>query len=88
MSSRRLTLAAAAWLATAAFAAAQPATTVDTPIGDVWVTQEAPRPLPSQTAQNAPLHRLLPTGDFWPPDDGATRTANAPVPVKDASARE
>jgi hypothetical protein len=87
---RRLKLAAtvAAWLATAALAAAEPATTADTPTGDVWVTQDAPRPLPPQAAQNAPLRRLLPTGDFWPVDDGATRTADAPVPLKDASALE
>jgi hypothetical protein len=89
MSSRRLKLAAtaAAWLATAAFAAAEPATTAHTPTGDVWMTQDAPRPLPSQAAQNAPLRRPLPTGDFWPVDDGATRTADVPAPLKGTLAR-
>jgi hypothetical protein len=47
-----LTLAAiaAAWVATAPFAVAQPVTGADTPTGDVWVTQEALRPLPAQAA--------------------------------------
>jgi hypothetical protein len=89
MSSRRLKLAAtaAAWLATAAFAAAESVTTADTPTSDVSVTQDAPRPLLSHAAQNAPLRRLLPTGDFWPPDDGATRTADVPAPLKGTLAR-
>jgi len=81
--------AAGAWLVMAALAAAQPATSAtDTPTGDVWVTPDAPRPLPAQAAQNAPARRPLPTGDFWPAEDGATRTADAPAPPKDALARE
>jgi hypothetical protein len=89
MSSRRLTLAAVAagWLATVPLVAVQ-TVTADTPTGDVWVTQEALRPLPAQAAQNAPGRRVLPTGDFWPADGGATRTADTPAPPKDALARE
>jgi hypothetical protein len=90
MSSRQLNLAAAAvaWLVVTAFAAAEPGTPADTPTGDVWVTPDAPRPLPPQAAQIAPARRSLPTGDFWPADDGAIRTADAPAPPKGAIARE
>jgi hypothetical protein len=90
MSSRQLKLAAAAaaWLAVTAFAAAEPGAPADTPTGDVWVMPDAPRPLPPQAAQIAPAHRSLPTGDFWPADDGAIRTTDAPAPPKGAMARE
>ena len=90
MSPRRikLTAAAAAWLAMAVFAAAGPAITADTPTGDVWITHDAPGPLPSQAAQNAPLRQPLPTGDFWPAEDGVTRTGDAPAPPKDALVQE
>ena len=90
MSSRHsmLAAAAAAWLATAAFAAAEPVTTADTPTGDVWITPDAPRPLPPHAAQNAPAYRQLPTGDFWPAEAGAIRSADAPAPPKDALAHE
>jgi hypothetical protein len=90
MSSRYLKLAAAAaaWLALTALATAEPAPSADTPTGDVWVTRDAPRPLPPQAAQITPARRPLPTGDFWPAEDGATRTADAPAPPKDAVARE
>jgi len=91
MSSRYLKLvaAAAAWLAMTAIAATEPkATPVDTPTGDVWITPDAPRPVPSQAAQNAPARRALPTGDFWPAESGTTRAADAPAPPKDAVASE
>jgi hypothetical protein len=84
----KLAAAAAAWLMATALAAAEPVTSADTPTGDVWVTPGAARPLPPQAAQNTPIRRPLPTGDFWPTDDGATRTADAPAPPKDAVARE
>jgi len=85
MCSRRLRLAAAAaaWMAMAALAAAEPATTwADTPTGDVWVTQDAPRPLPSQSAQNTPADRALPTGDVWPAEESLTRAADTPAPPR------
>jgi hypothetical protein len=90
MSSQSLTLAAAAtgWLAITTLVAAQPVTTADTPTGDVWVTPDAPRATPPVTAQNAPGRRVLPTGDFWPTNEGATRIADTPAPPKDALARE
>jgi len=90
MSSSRLTLAAVAagWLAITTLVAAEPVTTADTPTGDVWVTSDAPRASPPVAAQNAPGRRVLPTGDFWPPDEGATRIADTPAPPKDALARE
>jgi hypothetical protein len=90
MSSWRLTLAAVAagWLAITSLVAAEPATTPYMPTGDVWVTQEVLRPLPAQAAQNARGRRVLPTGDFWPADEGATRIADTPAPPKDALARE
>jgi hypothetical protein len=90
MSTRHLKLAAAAaWIATAAIAAAQPMpTAADTPTGDVWVTPDAPTPLPAQTAQRTPVYRQLPTGDFWPAEGDATRAADAPAPPRDALARE
>jgi hypothetical protein len=31
---------------------------------------------------------VLPSGDFWPADEGATRIADTPAPPKDALARE
>jgi hypothetical protein len=89
MFSKRSTFAAiaAAWLATTTLAAAEPVT-ADMPTGDVWVTQDAPRLLPGDAAHNVPARSPLPTGDFWPAEDGATRTADAPAPPKDALARE
>jgi hypothetical protein len=52
------------------------------------VTPDAPRASPPVAAQNAPGRRVLPTGDFWPADEGATRIADTPAPPKDALARE
>jgi len=79
--------AAAAWIAMTLIASAGPiASETDTPTGDVWITPEAPIASPAQTAQRAPLHRSLPTGDFWPTDDGATRAADAPALPRDQSA--
>jgi hypothetical protein len=79
--------AAAAWLAMTTLVAAEPVT-ADTPMGDVWVTQDALRPLPAQAAQNVPGRRLLPTGDFWPAEDATIRAADTPAPPKDALAQE
>jgi len=90
MSSSRLTLpaVAAGWLAITTLVAAEPATIADMPTGDVWVTPDATLASPPVAAQNAPGRRVLPTGDFWPADEGATRIANTPAPPKDALARE
>ncbi|HEV2956573.1 MAG TPA: hypothetical protein VGX95_10685 [Xanthobacteraceae bacterium] len=68
-------------------ASAGPLTAETVPNGDVWIT-DAPSPSPPRAAQNAPARWPLPVGDFWPADDGATRTADAPAPPKDAVARE
>lgn len=84
----KVAAAAAACLATAAFATAAPVTPADTPTGDVWVTHVSPTPAPAQAAQNAPSRGALPTGDFWPADEGATRTADTPSPPQDAVAYE
>jgi len=85
----QLTAAAAAWIALTAVAAAAPlATPEEMASGDVWITPDAPAPVPSQAAQSAPVSRQLPIGDFWPAEDGATRAAEAPAPPHDAFARE
>src|ERR1700730_4609060 len=84
----KLAAAAAAWIAMAAIAAAQPMpTAADAPTGDVWVTSDAQTPLTAQ-AQRTPLYRQLPTGDFWPAEGDAVRTADAPAPRRGALARE
>jgi hypothetical protein len=81
--------AAAAWIAMTLIASAGPLTSeADVPTGDVWITPDAPRASPPQAAQNAPVYRQLPTGDFWPAEAGAIRSADAPAPAKDALARE
>jgi hypothetical protein len=83
----KLAAAAAACIATAAIAAAQPVpTAADAPTGDVWVTPAAPIPFAAQ-AQRTPVYRQLPTGDFWPADD-AIRAADTPALPRDALARE
>ena len=86
----KLAAAAAAWIAMAAIAAAQPMPTApDAPTGDVWVTPDAPTPTPlTAQAQRTPLYRQLPTGDFWPAEGDAVRTADAPAPRRGALARE
>src|ERR1700730_716188 len=84
----KLAAAAAAWIAMAAIAAAQPMPTApDAPTGDGWGTPDAQPPLTAQ-AQRTPLYRQLPTGDFWPPEGDAIRTADAPAPRRGALARE
>jgi hypothetical protein len=83
MIARRFAVAAAAWMAMAALAAAEPPrTSADMPTGDVWVTQDAPRPLPPQAAQNIAADRPLPTGDVWPAEESLTRAADAPAPPR------
>ena len=59
---------------------------VEIPTGDVWITPEAPHPAPAQIARRTPVPRPLPTGDIWPADDEATRTAEAPALPRDQSA--
>ena len=83
----KISPAAAAWLAMTVIASAAPlASEAAPPTGDVWITPEAPAAAPSQTAQHAPARRPLPTGDFWPAEDGATRAADAPALPRDQSA--
>jgi hypothetical protein len=85
--SLKIAPAAAAWIAMTLIATAGPiASEIETPTGDVWITPEAPAAPPSQTAQRAPAHRPLPTGDFWPAEDGATRAADAPALPRGQSA--
>ena len=83
----KIAAAAVAWIAMTLLASAAPLTRdVDTPTGDVWITQ-APSAAPAQTAHRTPVQRPLPTGDFWPPDDEeATRAADAPALPRDQSA--
>ena len=83
----RIAAAAAVWMALTALAAAEPETTwVDMPTGDVWVTQDAPRPLPPQVAQKAPADRPLPSGDVWLAEESLTRAAEAPASPRTHSA--
>jgi hypothetical protein len=78
--------AAVAWIAMTFVASAAPLTNeVETPTGDVWITQ-APSVAPAQTARRAPLQRQSPTGDFWPAEDDTTRAADAPALPRDQSA--
>ena len=85
--SLKIAPAAAAWIAMTLIATAGPlASEINTPTGDVWITPEAPAATPAQTAQQNPAHRQLPTGDFWPADDGATRAADVPALPRDQSA--
>jgi hypothetical protein len=90
MSLRHPTIAAAAWVASTLIAAAEPpAGRADMPTGDVWVTPDTPGYAPAQAAQNMPIHRQLPTGDFWPADAAVTRAADVAVPPQPTkSARE
>jgi len=92
MSSRYWTIAAAAAAAiamTLTAAAEPPARQADMPSGDVWMTPEAPGPVPTQAAaQNGPVYRQLPTGDFWPADEAVTRAADLPGPQPKRSALE
>jgi hypothetical protein len=79
--------AAAVWIAMTLLASAGPLTSeVDIPTGDVWITPEAPHPAPAQTARRTTVQRPMPTGDFWPADDDATRTAETPALPRDQSA--
>jgi len=85
--SLKIALATAAWIAMTLVASAGPLTReAEIPTGDVWITPEAPHPAPAQTARRTPVQRPMPTGDFWPADDDATRTAEAPAPPHDQSA--
>lgn len=91
MSSAHATIAAAAaaWIAMTFPAAAEPpARQADIPSGDVWVTPDAPRVVPSQAARNEPDYRQLPTGDFWPAEETVTRAAETPAPPLKKSAWE
>jgi hypothetical protein len=84
----KIAAAAAAWIAISLVASAAPLTNeVETPTGDVWITQASSVP-PTQTARRAPLQRQSPTGDFWPAEDDATRAAEAPAPRDQSAARE
>ena len=86
--SLRITPAAAAWIAMTVVASAGPLTSeADAPTGDVWITPDVPRPSLPLATQNTPV-RQLPTGDFWPADDSAIRTADTPAPARGAMARE
>lgn len=79
-------VAAACVAMTLVTSAASLASDLDIPTGDVWVTQQAPNVAPVQTARRAPVQRPLPTGDFWPADEDATRAAEAPALPRDQSA--
>jgi hypothetical protein len=82
----KISSAAAAWMAlTLVASAAPPMNQAEISTGDVWITQ-APSAAPAQTAQRTPGQRPLPTGDFWPAEDAATRAAEAPAPPRDQSA--
>jgi len=83
----RFSPAAAAWIAMTLVASTAPlASEVEIPTGDVWITPQAPSVAPAQTARRTPGQRPLPTGDFWPADDEATRVAEAPALPRDQSA--
>jgi hypothetical protein len=90
--SLKIAPAAAAWIALTLVASAAPlASEVESPTGDVWITPQTPNAAPAQTAQRALLQRQLPTGDFWPAEDDATRAADAPalpLPRDQSAARE
>ena len=84
--SAKITPAAAVWIAMTVVASAGPLTRdAAGPTGDVWITPDAPWPSLPQAAQNTPV-RQLPTGDFWPADDSAIRTADTPAAPKGALA--
>jgi hypothetical protein len=83
----KIASAAVAWIAMALVASAAPLTNdIEIPTGDVWITPQAPSVAPAQTAQRSPAQRQLPTGDFWPAEDDATRAAGAPALPRDQSA--
>jgi hypothetical protein len=85
--SLKIAPAAAAWIAMSLVASAAPVTSeVEIPTGDVWITPQAPSVAPAQTARRTPVPRQLPTGDFWPAEEEATRSAEAPALPRDQSA--
>jgi hypothetical protein len=69
-------------------AAAEPvATPVDMPTGDVWMTPNAPSPLPrGAVGQAGSVNAQLPIGDVWPAEGGMTRAAQDPAPPQEQAA--